>query len=121
MDRYHVSRLRCSVCTRFMDKISSSKNFSAAFIDGTTNLRTSSFKDNAKSDVHGRAMILLRKGHSTDIREYAPIARSLYSMDESAEKKILRKFDIAYMIAKEGMAFVKLKPLCQLEEVTRMI
>ena len=31
-------------------------------------------------------------------------------------EKLLRKFDIAYMIAKEKMAFTKMKSVCDLEE-----
>ncbi len=114
-DRYNVRLLKCSVCTRFMAKICSSRNYSPAFIDGSTNLRTSSVKDHAKSDMHEKAMILLKKEHSSDVREYAPIARSLHKLDQSAQDKLEKKFDISYMVAKEGMAFLKMKPLCELE------
>ena len=37
-------------------------------------------------------------------------------MDSEAEAKINRKFDLAYVMAKENIAFTKMKPLCQLEE-----
>ena len=37
-------------------------------------------------------------------------------MDESTEVMLKPKFDIAYFIAKERMAFTKMKPLCDLEE-----
>ena len=43
-DRHHLALLRCSVCKRFEERIKKSRNFSPAFIDGTSNLRTSSFK-----------------------------------------------------------------------------
>ena len=72
--------------------------------------------DHAKSDMHKRAMLLLKKEQSTDVRDYAPIARSIYRMDQSAEDSIKKKFDIAYMIAKEGIAFLKMKSFCQIEE-----
>ena len=36
-DRYHVARLVCGVCKRFTEKIKGSRNFSSAFIDGTSN------------------------------------------------------------------------------------
>ena len=49
-DRHHVALLQCSVCKRFEERIKNSWNFSPAFIDGPSNLRTSSFKDHAKSD-----------------------------------------------------------------------
>ena len=37
-------------------------------------------------------------------------------MDQSVKKQTGMKFDVAYMIAKEGLAFTKMKPLCQLQE-----
>ena len=105
-DCYHVAKLKCTICTQFVDKIRGSKNFNPAFIDGSTNLRTSSFKDHAKSDMHERAMLQLKKEQSTDVRDYAPIAKSLYRMDSSAEKKVMREFDIAYMMANTFLTLV---------------
>ena len=37
-------------------------------------------------------------------------------MDEVTRVKLKQKFDIAYLIAKENMAFKKMKPLCDIEE-----
>ena len=85
-DRRHVALLRCRICKRFEERIKSSRSFSPAFIDGTSNLRTSSFKDHAKSDMHGRAMQLLRREQSSSVTDYSPIARAFYKMDESVEK-----------------------------------
>ena len=53
---------------------------------------------------------------STSVTDYSPIARAFYRMDESVEKQTKRKFDVAYVIAKEGMAFTKMNSLCQLQE-----
>ena len=72
VDRHHVALLRCSVCKWF--KKINSRNFSPAFIDGTRNLQTSRFKDHAKSDMHGRAMQLLRREQSTSVTDNSPIA-----------------------------------------------
>ena len=94
-DRHHVTLLRCSVCRQFENKIKSSRNFSSAFIGGTSNLHTSSFKDHAKSDMHRRAMHFLRRQQSTTVTDYSPIARAFYKMDESVEKQIKMKFDVA--------------------------
>lgn len=55
---HHVALLRCRICIRFEEKIKSSRNFSPAFIDGTSNLR---MLDHAKSDIHRRAMQLLQR------------------------------------------------------------
>ena len=115
-DREHACRLRCTVCTRFRDKIKHTRNFCLAFIDGSSNLRTSSFKDHAKTEMHRIAMHHLKKSQSTSVQEYSPVARALHRMDDITETDMKHKFDIAYMIAKEGMAYTKMAPLCELQE-----
>ena len=37
-------------------------------------------------------------------------------LDSETEAKVKRKFEIAYLISKEGLAFTKMSALCQLEE-----
>ena len=37
-------------------------------------------------------------------------------MDETTQVQMKRKFDMAYMIAKENMSFTKMKAVCALEE-----
>ena len=46
-------------------------NYRASFIDGTSNVKTSSFKE------HAMAMHLFKKQQSTNVFEYAPIVRAL--------------------------------------------
>ena len=104
------------MCTQFQSKLKGMRNYNPAYIEGSNNLRASSFKDHAASDMHSRAMLMLKRAQSTDILEYAPIAKALHTMDAPAEQELKRKFDIAFMIAKEHMAFTKIKPICDLEE-----
>ena len=59
---------------------------------------------------------LMRKGQASDITEYTPIARALSTMNSHAEETLKRKFDVAYMLAKEGIAFNKIMPVCELME-----
>ena len=59
--RGRVVALKCSVCCQFRDKLIGMRNYSAAYIEGSTNLRTSSFKDHAASEMHSCAMLLLKK------------------------------------------------------------
>ena len=94
------------------------RNFRPAFIDGTTNVRLSTVKDHVGTDMHARAMLLYKKQRSSNVCDYAPIARSLTqsSMDASTREKTKRKFDVAYLIAKEKLAFTKMAPICELEE-----
>ena len=97
-DREYVATLKCSVC-EFQDKLRGMRNYSNAFIGGSKNLRASSFKDHAASDMHARAMLLLKKQSSSDVTEYAPIAKALHTLDYDAEEKLKRKFNIAFFIS----------------------
>ena len=60
------------------------RNYRASFIDGTSNVKTSSFKEHTSTDMHVRAMHLFKKQQSTNVFEYAPIARALtqHAMDK---------------------------------------
>ena len=94
------------------------RNYNSTFVEGTTNTHASSFKEHASTEMHKCAMILYKKEHSTNVCNYAPIARALLlpSMDELTRARLKRKFEIAYLIAKEKMSFKKMKTLCDLEE-----
>ena len=74
LNRECVRCLKCSVCVRFQDKLMTCRNYSSAFIEGSKNLRSSAFKDHAKSDMHQRAMLLLRKASAKTATDYSPIA-----------------------------------------------
>ena len=60
-NRTRVMSLKCSVCSRFREKLTGMRNYNAAFVEGSVNLRVSSVKDHAGSDMHSRAMLLLKK------------------------------------------------------------
>ncbi len=53
-----VAALKCSVCTQYEERLYSCRHFKRAFIDGSSNLRCSSFKDHATTDMHQKAMKL---------------------------------------------------------------
>ena len=94
------------------------RNFRPAFIEGTTNVRTTTFKEHAATDMHARAMGLFKKQRATSVFEYAPIVAALLqpSMDDATRERTKRKFDIAYMIARQNLSFTKMKAVCELEE-----
>ena len=50
-DRDRVAVLKCAVCTQFKEKLESMRNFKPAFIEGTSNVLTSTFKEHATSDM----------------------------------------------------------------------
>ena len=62
---------------------------------------------------HWRNFFLL----SYNVVDYAPIAKCFTeaSMDQTTPAKT-KKFDMSYIIAKEKLAFTKMKLICELEE-----
>ena len=81
-DCEYVATLKCSVCIEFQDKLRGMRNYSNAFISRSKNLRASSFKDHSASDMHARAMLLLKKQRSSDdVTEHAPLAKALHTLD----------------------------------------
>ena len=60
-NRSRIVTLKCSMCYQFRDKLVGMRNYSAAYVEGSSNLRTFSFKDHVASDMHSRAMLLLKK------------------------------------------------------------
>ena len=63
------------------------KNYSRAWVTGSTNQRTSNVLDLVASDQHKAAMSHLRtaqaKASNEPLTSYAPIARSLLMLEES--------------------------------------
>ena len=79
-DHEYVASMKCTMCIRYQDRLRGVQNYNPAFtfITGSTNLRTSSFKDHARSDMHQRAMLLFRKSQYSDATEYTPSAIQLW-------------------------------------------
>ena len=104
---------------QFEEKLISVRNYRSAFVEGTINIRMTAFKDHVATDMHAHAMVLFKKQHTRNITEYSPITAPLLhlrSMDEITQVQMKRKFDIAYMTAKENMSFTKMRAMCALEE-----
>ena len=111
-----VASLKCKLCIRYREKLESCKNYSAAFILGSKNLRTSAFKDHAKSEMHLKACSLFTRSKAVPAVDYAPIARALERMDANTASIMKRKFEIAYFICKQHLPFTEMGPICGLEE-----
>ena len=77
-DWYHVARLKCSVCTRFKRQLEGVRNYNPAFIDGSTNMKASSFKDHASTEMHKKVMDLHKKSESNYSIQTTPIAKVLH-------------------------------------------
>ena len=107
----HVIKLKCRICTRYKDRIIRLRNFSGKWIEGADSLSTTNICDHAKSEQHLHAMNLERKRLAQSIGEspasYVPIAWALTTISLEEMEKLRVKFDIAYFIAKENIAFTK--------------
>ena len=55
------------------------------------------------------------KDTNQPITSYSPIARSLLRMDDQVIERMNKKFDICYVMTKEGLAFRKYPALHELE------
>ena len=65
-------------------------------------------------------MMLLHKDHcqsrGLDVCEYAPIAKALNDLPQSDKATLRVKFDIAYFIATQKLAFTNYPAMCELQE-----
>ena len=106
-----VTQLKCRVCTKFKERIAGRKNYSEKWITGANSVRTTNLVDHAKSEQHAHAMNLLRKeraqAQGAPATVYAPIAQSLHTLSDEELKKVRKKFDVAYFVATEQLAFRK--------------
>ena len=100
-----VSKLRCTVCTKFKATIESRRNFSEKWLLGAESVRTSNIRDHAKADQHTQAMNLLKREHARvsglDVTSYTPLARALNKLSDSEKVQLHHKFDISYLLATE--------------------
>ena len=118
-DKSVVSTLWCEVCRQYENKICSFKNFSKSWIEGSGNHRTSNVVDHATSGQHSAAMNFLRIDQAKERREplaaVAPIVNSLLKLDDALRERLRQKFDLCFVMAKEGIPFTKYPVLYQLE------
>ena len=108
-----MTLLKCDVCSRFKDKLVLMRNCRPAFIDGTTNIWASTFKDHTATAMHCLAMLLAQKEMASSVVEYSLIMKAWTqaNINETTKAKLKRKFDVAYMIARENLSFIKMKSI----------
>ena len=86
-----VTRLKCKVCTEFVDKIRGRKNFSDKWIIGADLVRISNVRDHARNDQHAHVMSLLKKPRSQSAglgpSSYAPIAQAFNKLLHDEREK----------------------------------
>ena len=121
-DKSLVSTLWCAICRQYETRICGHENFSWAWIDGSSNHKTSNITEHANSEPHKAAMMYFRKDQAKSgndpVTSYSPIAHSLLSsasMDPAVRERI-KKFDISFVVAKEHIPFLKYPAIHELEE-----
>ena len=103
------------MCVKNNDRITGRRNFSDKWIVGADCVKTSNIRD--QSDQHVHAMNLEKKEWAQEnglvTAQYAP--QALYTLPEEERDRLSKKFDIAYFVATEHLAFRKYEKLCELE------
>ena len=94
-DRRMVSMLWCNIFGNHERNISGLKNFSRAWIKGTTNQRTSNVLDHATSNQHEAVMVYYTrdraKANNESVNSVSPIAHCLLRIDPTTRARMNRK------------------------------
>ena len=114
-----VTKLKCTVCSRFHSSILYMRNFSDKWITGVDSIRTSNIWDHATSEQHSHAMTMLSREQATasghSVMADGPIVVAFNSMSNEERERVRHKFDIAYVLAMEKISFHNFPSFCQLE------
>lgn len=90
----------------YKNKIVGMKYFSSAWIDGFCNHRISNIVDHASSEQHEAAMNCMHtaraKARNEPVQSYAPVLRAMFTIDDREKSRMMKKFDICYVLACEG-------------------
>ena len=82
----------CEPCRKYEARIKGQKNFSSAWIQGTSNQRTSSVVDHVNSNQHKAGMAYLKvdlaKANHEPVGSFSPIGRSLMNMDATTRERM---------------------------------
>ena len=101
-----VEKLWCRACRKYESYITGMKNFSSAWIKGSTNQKMSSVMDHATSEQHTTAMARMQadsaKASKIPLAHYVPIAKCFSKMDAVTKERLKKKFDVCYLLAKEN-------------------
>ena len=129
-DKGFVKALKCKTCSEFHDRIVSMKGFAPQWSgSGSTRLLHAAAIEHANSYAHGKSFDMYMKSKGLDATERTNIMQDLLS--ENKQNDILvgistmkkndleftkKKFDIAYLVAKEEMPVIKYNSILALEE-----
>ena len=112
----HVVSLYCAICRKYKTNVQSLKNFRRDWIVGSTNQRTSNLIDYATSQVHKASMSKLKveqlRARGESAATSTMIRCILSSLDDETQERMVKKFDVCFMIAKESLPFTNNTPPC---------
>jgi len=97
-----VNKLRCKVCSEFVDRIRGMKNFSDKWIVGADSIRVSNVREHAQNKQHEHAMSLLRKRSTTSAgldplaSSASPIVRAFVTLSDEEKEKLRVKFTTSW-------------------------
>ena len=100
-----VNKLRCKVCSEFVDRIRGMKNFSDKWIVGADSIRVSNVREHAQNKQPEHAMSLLRKRSTTSAgldplaSSASPIVRAFVTLSDEEKEKLRVKFTTAHFVA----------------------
>ncbi len=106
-----VSTIWCYVCRKYEGSIAGLKNFSRNWIEGSMNHRVSNvLVDHASSSQHKAAMVRFNKevgarSSSSVSTSDSPLVRCVLKIDQTTRERLCKKFDVCYVLAKEGLSF----------------
>ena len=96
------------------------RNFNDKWIVGADVFHTSNIADHATSKQHSTAMVIrtceLAATSSSGPSSYAHIAQALEKLSGGEMQRLRWKFEVAYVVATEKLAFLKYPVICQLEK-----
>ena len=93
----HVSLMKCSICTEFKNQIQHNRDFSDAWIKGTSNLRLSNASDHSTTKCHEHAYRLYLK----PAVDQSTLPDSFSKLSKIQEEQAIKKCEIAYLIARK--------------------
>ena len=115
----HMVSLYCAICRKYEANMRSLKNFRRNWIVGSTNQRTSNLIDHVTSEVHKASKSKLKVERSRARGESAATSTTigyiLSSLDDETREKMVKKFDVCFMMAKESLSFTKYPALLELK------
>ena len=121
VDGKYARNLRCNVCAEQEQRIKAMKYFNRTWISGCTNYRPSAAIDHAESEPHKEGMRIHNKSSaaisSQQTGGQVNLTSAIASLNETAQKDLIRKFQVAYFVVKEELPLTKYEKILALEEM----